>query len=103
MIIMHSKNKIPFRLTAKRWYHIIEQHPEILEQREKVIETITDPDLILEGDCGELIALKFYSHTPLTQKYLSVVYKELSPADGFILTAYFTNQSSNRMKVLWKR
>ncbi|OGL43691.1 MAG: hypothetical protein A2161_21705 [Candidatus Schekmanbacteria bacterium RBG_13_48_7] len=101
--MIHSKNRIPIRLTTERWYHIIEQHPEILEQREKVIETITGPDLILEGDFGELMALKFYSHTPLTKKYLSVVYKELSPADGFILTAYFTNQPSNRRKVVWKR
>lgn len=72
-------------------------------QKEKVEETISNPDIIQEGDFGELLALRFYSKTPLTQKYLTVAYKEMLKQDGFILTAYFTGPPSKRRRVLWKR
>jgi hypothetical protein len=71
-------------------------------QKKKVIETISNPDAVKEGDFGELLALRFYSKTPLTKKHLVVVYRELTKQDGFVLTAYFTNATSKRRKILWK-
>lgn len=71
-------------------------------QKDKVLETLTQPDLIQEGDLDTLIAARFYSETPLTAKYLVVIYKEIEDADGFILTAYFSKNISERRKVLWK-
>jgi hypothetical protein len=62
-------------LTIERWDHIIKRHPEMDGEREKVLDTITDPDLIQQGDFGELIGIKFYEKTPLTSKYLVVIYK----------------------------
>ena len=67
-----------------------------------MIETISNPDLIYLGDFGELLAVRFYQETPLTQKYLVIAYKEISARDGFIVTAYFTNKPSERRKVVWK-
>ena len=72
-------------------------------QKEKVEETVSNPDTIQEGDFGELLAVRFYPKTPLTKKYLIVVYKEMPKQDGFILTAYFTDVPSKRRRVLWKR
>lgn len=71
-------------------------------QMEKVAETLENPNSIVEGDYGELLAIRFYRETPLTEKYLIVVYKEISDHDGFIATAYFTREPSQRRKVIWK-
>ena len=52
----------------------------------KVLETITNPDIIQRGDRNELMALRFYEQTPLSPKYLVVVYREVSSTDGYIIT-----------------
>lgn len=102
MLIVQSQNGVPVRLTAERWQHITRRHPEMVEQRERVLETLAEPELIQQGDYGELLAIRFYGETPLTSKYLVIVYRELDQKDGFILTAYFTNHPSNKRVVLWK-
>ena len=68
----------------------------------KVLETITNPDIIQRGDRNELMALRFYEQPPLSPKYLVVVYREVSSTDGYIITAYFTNRIRRR-EVIWKR
>ena len=103
MIVVYSRNSAPIRITEERWGHITRRHPEMATQREKIQETVSNPDLIQEGDFGELLAVRLYPKTPLTRKYLVVAYKELLKQDGFILTAYFTNVPSKRRRVLWKR
>lgn len=103
MIIVKSVNKVPIRLTRERWNYIIRRHPEIKNQKEKVLETLVEPGLIQKGDFGELLAIKLYKNTPLTTKFLVVVYKEVTETDGFIITAYFTNKPSERRKAMWKQ
>jgi len=103
MLIISSQNSVPVRLTTERWQHIVHRHPEMAEQRERVLETVVEPELIQRGDYGELLAIRFYRHTPLTNKYLVVVYREVDRNDGFILTAYFTNRPSGKRVTLWKR
>lgn len=103
MIIVKSTNKIPIRLTKERWNHIIMRHPEMNGQKERVLETISKPEMIQEGDFGELIALRFYEKSPLTSKYLAAIYKEATDKDGFIITAYYTAKPSERRKIIWKR
>ena len=102
MILVYSKNKVPIRLTQERWQHITMRHPELESQKVKVEETISHPDCIQQGDFGELLAIRLYASTPFAQKYMVVAYKETSRHDGFILTAYFTNEFSKRRLVLWK-
>jgi hypothetical protein len=102
-MIVRSKNRVPVRLPEERWRHITQRHPEMANQREQVLETLTAPEQIQEGDSGELLAIRYYSHTPLSSKYLVTVYRELSAEDGFILTAYLTNRPSATRVTLWKR
>lgn len=102
MLITYSKNNVPVRLTQERWGHILRRHPEMEDQQPKIVETVAVPDFILEGDFGELLAVRHYLKTPLTKKYLIVAYKETSSLDGFVMTAYFTNEPSERRKTLWK-
>jgi len=103
MLLVHSRNRVPVRLTEERWQHIVRRHPEMDGQREQVLETLAEPDMIQQGDFGELLASRFYPETPLTRKFLVVVYREVGPDDGFILTAYLTNRPSARRVTLWKR
>lgn len=103
MILVLSVKNVPVRLTQNRWGHIIKRHPEMNHQKEKLSETIANPDFIQEGDFGEFLAIKFYEDTPLTSKFLVAVYKEIGNLDGFVITAYFTNKPSDRRKILWKR
>lgn len=68
MIAIYSKNSVPIRITQERWEHITRRHPEMFGQKEKVMETISNPDIIQMGDFGELLAVRFYTKTPLTKK-----------------------------------
>lgn len=71
-------------------------------QRESVLETLAEPEMIQRGDFGELLAIRFYFNTPLTNKYLVVAYREITIDDGFILTAYFTSRPSSGRATIWK-
>lgn len=102
MIITYSNNKVPIRLSIERWNHILYRHPEMSDEKDKVIETLNSPEMIQKGDFSTLIAIKFYKNTPLTSKFLAVVYKESNKKDGFILTSYFTNRPSERRETIWK-
>lgn len=92
MHIVLSKNNVPIRITEERWQHIISRHTEMVGAREKLLETISKPDLILEGDDGTILSVRFYDQTKITSKFLIVVHKEVVEIDGFALTAYFANQ-----------
>jgi hypothetical protein len=54
-------------------------------------------DLILRGYGGALIAVRGMGR----KRYLGVVYKELGPDDGFIISAYFTSKI-NRKAIIWR-
>lgn len=53
-----SKNGIAIRLTDERWSHITEEHAELAGFRRDVLETVSEPERILAGGAGELLALK---------------------------------------------
>lgn len=75
MLIVRSRNGVLVRLTEERWRHIVDRHPEMGSLHEEVLETLAGPDMIQEGDFGELLALKLYSGTPLGEKFLVVAYR----------------------------
>lgn len=103
MIIVRSKQDVPIRLSVERWEHIIRRHPEMKNEKNRVLETVSNPEFIQQGDFGEFLAIKFYDDTPLTRKYLVVAYKEIDKEDGFVITAYLTTKLLERRPILWKR
>ena len=103
MLIVQLRNGVFVRLTEERWQHIVRRHPEMDGQRERVLETVAEPDMIQQGDFGELLAVRFYPETPLTHKFLVVAYREVGSEDGFVLTAYLTRRPSARRVTIWKR
>jgi hypothetical protein len=44
-----SKNQIPIRLTDERWAHITDEHSELAGMRYEVLETVNNPQKIVEG------------------------------------------------------
>jgi hypothetical protein len=96
--IAYSVNDVPIRLTAERWYHIVENHDDVAGHYDTVLDTIENPDFILRGYSGSLIAIRGAGR----DRYLGVIYKELSDADGFVISAYFTSKI-NRKQIVWRR
>ncbi len=89
---------VPIRLTRERWFHIVENHDEVAGYYEDVLDTVENPDLILRGYQGALIAARSYGR----QRYLMVIYQQISLEDGFIITAYFTRKIDRR-KTVWRK
>ncbi len=88
MAIVVSKNGISIRLTHERWKHTLLMHPNLTGKQKEVLNTIKNPDCILKGKAGELLAVS----KTLKKFYLVVVYKETED-DGFIITAYETTET----------
>ncbi|MBK8575627.1 MAG: hypothetical protein IPN90_08110 [Elusimicrobia bacterium] len=93
-----SKNGVSIRLTDERWTHVVEEHSEMAGLRREVLETITDPSMILEGQYGVLMAIREIQKG----KYLVVVFRE-SGHDGFIITSFMTRRERflGRRKKIW--
>jgi hypothetical protein len=102
MVLTQSKNAIPIRLTQERLSRIFRNHPDMEGQEDKILETVSKPDYIQQGDDETKIAVRLYPHTPLTKKFAVVVYRE-SQNDGFIITSYFATEPAQWRKILWKR
>jgi hypothetical protein len=98
-----SKNNIPVRLSNERWLHITTGHPETAGLYFEILETIENPLCIYEGNYNELIAVGRIGNIP--DKFIVVVYKEISLSDGFVITAYLSNkmQSFKKKKIIWKQ
>jgi hypothetical protein len=96
--VVLSIQHVPIRLTDERWVHITEEHCELAGMRLEVLETVANPELIVAGGAGELLAVRELD----LGKHLVVVYRE-SENDGFIITAFLTSKTKflKRRKQLW--
>jgi len=93
-----SVDGIPIRLTPERWLHIVENHDDLAGYYDEVLDTVADPEVVLPGYGGSLIAVRQLGQ----RRYLCVVYRQLSRTDGFIITSYFSRKV-DRKKAVWKR
>jgi hypothetical protein len=92
------------RLTLRQWIHIIENHDYMAGNRALVLETIADPDELVEGEAGETLALRAYQQTNLTAKTAVVAYRD--EPDGFVITAWLTSRPDRvqaRGVQVWRR
>ncbi len=98
MKIAYSIRNVPIRLTYERWYHITENHDDLASYFHDVLDTVENPELIIQGNQGTLKASKNMGK----KKWIVVIYRELSEEDGFIITAYFLFNKP-KGKIIWKR
>lgn len=98
-----SKNGVSVKLTYKQWAHIIDSHDYMAGNLDMVFESLEDPDYIVQGWTDELIALKHYAKTSISEKYAAVIYKEGD--EGFIITAFMTSKQDKILKrgTIWKK
>ena len=74
------------------------------EQYSLVLSTLENPDFIQRGnDTGAFVAVRFYPEIPGTQKFVMVVYRELSLYDGYIVTAYLRSRPSSSRQIIWTK
>ncbi|MEW6003165.1 MAG: hypothetical protein AB1638_11030 [Nitrospirota bacterium] len=98
MNIAYSVNDVPIRLTHERWYHIVENHDDLVSYFYEVLETIEKPDIVLRGNRGTLKAIKNFGKN----KWLVVIYREVTKNDGVVITAYFLDRKS-KGEVIWQQ
>ncbi|MFH1392467.1 MAG: PBECR2 nuclease fold domain-containing protein [bacterium] len=100
MQAIKSVSGIPIRLTNERWFHIVENHDDVAGLAFEVLETISDPDFIVRGWKGELLAVR-----KINKKYLIVVYREINKQDGFVITAFATYKINQIKKrgIIWSK
>lgn len=41
--VVPSKNGVPIRLTDERWAHMTEEHDELADLRQEVLQTVAEP------------------------------------------------------------
>ena len=72
--------------------------------QERVLETVADPDRLVNGDLGATIALRYYDATNITEKTCIAIYRD--EEDGFIITAFLTSRPDKiirRRNAIWIR
>lgn len=69
------------------------------DYREELLLAVSDPEAVFEGRKGEFIAIRRID----LRKHIVVVYREIDPDDGFIITAWRTSKVAKmrRNKQLW--
>jgi hypothetical protein len=100
-----SRNGICIRLTHERWAHIVEAHDYMAGLHDWVLETLAEPHTIVAGWTESLVATRHYAQTPITEKHVVVVYREVDADDGFVITAFMTSNINKVWKrgILWQR
>jgi hypothetical protein len=65
----------------------------------EVLETVEQPEAVYQGKAGESLAVKEVEK----DKYIVVVYREVSSEDGFVITAFLTKRKRQleRRPKLW--
>ena len=95
-----SRNGVPIRLTEERWFHIVETHDEMAGRYDEVLSAIEEPDYIIQGYRDAIVALK----TIGKNKFMAVIYKEISKKDGFVITAFLSSKIRIEKEViLWEK
>lgn len=98
MDVAYSVRGVPIRLTDERWRHVVDSHDDMAGYYDDCLRAIERPDFVLPGWRGSLRAVKAYGR----DRFLVVTYREVSDADGFVITAYFMRRIKRR-DVIWPR
>ena len=70
MDIAHSVNGVPIRMTSERWFHIVENHDYLAGRYEDILDTVVDPDMVVQRYGGALIAVRGLSVWLVSDRYV---------------------------------
>lgn len=78
------------RLSKERWVHI-QKHPEMtVGQIERIKETLTKPDKILNFEIDSTVHF-YFKYYKDSREYLFISVKYLN-GEGFIITSFYTDK-----------
>ena len=85
------------RLTEKQWKHILKRHPDMINYKEEIKNTLKNPQKIADHpyDDEAKYYYKYLKQKTDLDKYLLIIVKYLN-GEGFIITTYF------RKNLKWK-
>lgn len=95
---VRSINGVVIRFPGERWFHIVENHDDLAGRYDDILEAIECPDFILRGYKDAMLAVRRIR----LNRWLVVVYKEISEEDGFIVTAYQTSKIKKE-DIIWRK
>ena len=103
MLVLLDYKKRKVRYTEERIKHTESSHPEMVNQSDKIKETLLIPDCVIESKTDAEVELfyKYYETTPAKSKYLCVTAK-CKGSDNFIITSYFTDVIK-KGRLLWEK
>jgi len=107
--VVTSTNSVPVRLTEERWFHIMEYHRELALFQPEVLLAIANPDKLYFSPPSlepNFAAVKVFARVVEfgLARNIVVHYKEVSPPNGFILTALvMSDKRLSRRFRLWRR
>ena len=93
MAAVKSKSGAQIRLTEKQWKHIIATRPQLEEFQEEILKSVEHPDEVyappprIKPQLHAVKKFKRLRDVGLSEN-LVVVYRELTPKEGFIITAF---------------
>lgn len=92
----------PVELTEERWQHIVIEHPEVIDHKEKIPIVLADPDYVKRSKRDEHVILYYrYFADIFDGKYLLVAVKK-DLLRSFVVTGYVT-RSVMQGETLWER
>ncbi|KPV62149.1 MAG: hypothetical protein AOA65_2041 [Candidatus Bathyarchaeota archaeon BA1] len=106
LAIVLSVNNVPIRLTEERWWHITAYHEELANFQREILLTVAEPNMLFYSPhwarpCHAAVkAFPKLRESGLPEN-LVVHYREVTPHDGFILTAFA--MSNKRIEVRFGR
>lgn len=92
LIEIRDREEKIVRLTKERWSHILQEHPEMSDQMESIIETVRNARIIKQSHRDSMT--KFYYRYKKERReapYLLVAIKYLN-GEGYIITSFYTNK-----------
>ena len=107
--IVKSINNAKIRLTEERWLHIVEYHSELVNFQLEILLAIADPDKVYLSPSGvesNFACVKVFNRLADLglAKNLTVHYKEITPSNGFILTAFvISDKRLTKRFMLWQK
>jgi hypothetical protein len=88
-------------LTKERWQHIVAEHPEVKEFKDKLFDILSNPDLVKCSKKDKSVILYYrYYHKILGGKYLLAVAKV--NWRSFLLTYYVTDKIKGG-RIIWRK
>ena len=96
--IVESIDGVPIRLTGERWEHILDAHPYMSGFYQEILNAVINPEFITRGNKSVKIAVVNLGR----RRWLHVLYRQISQADGFIISA-FIDEDFEKNKIIWSR